>query len=144
MDPKPPTDIDKIDEVAEQLDDIKLTVDEIADAQNGIRTEAVDRLQKAVDEAIEAADQLEDLRDQEPTISLHLEELASLVEGVARERDIVIHVVGVVPSEGGGTYAEVVIAREGEQPPLSIGLHRDRAVDELRQHIASVLLDLDA
>jgi hypothetical protein len=70
---------------------------------------------------------------------LNLEELAKLVEEVARERRLDVRVVGVTPTEGDGTYAEVVVAGQDDRVPLSIGLRRDAPVGELRDQIASNL-----
>ena len=70
---------------------------------------------------------------------LNLTELAKLVEDVARERRLEVRVVGVTPTEGDGTYAEVVVAGQNDCVPLSIGLRRDAPVRELRDQIASNL-----
>jgi hypothetical protein len=71
-------------------------------------------------------------------MSLTLEQLAQLVEDVARERRLDVRVVGVTRTEGSGTYAEVVVARPRDSP-LSIGLRRDDSIPELRRRIASDL-----
>ncbi len=61
MQKKQSADLDRIDDVADQLDDIKVTVDELAETQRGAGREAVDRLHKAIEGAIDAVDELEDL-----------------------------------------------------------------------------------
>jgi len=43
------------------------------------------------------------------TRSLNLDELGKLVEEVAREQNLEIRVVGVTPTEGSGSYAEVMV-----------------------------------
>lgn len=75
----------------------------------------------------------------EPTLSL--DELGKLVEDVARERRVDARVVGVTPTGGDGTYAEVLIARGDDLSPLSIGVRRDDAVSDLRREIAARLSD---
>jgi len=61
MQSKQSDDLDKIDHVADQLDDIKITVDELADSQRGAGSEPVARLQQSIERAIDAVDELEDL-----------------------------------------------------------------------------------
>jgi len=55
---------EKIDDIASDLDDVTNTVDEIeAQPPKGVNTETMERLKKALDEAIEAADKLENEAD---------------------------------------------------------------------------------
>jgi len=70
---------------------------------------------------------------------LSLDELGRLVEEVAREQRVDAHVVGVIPTEGYGSYAEVLMTRGDEQPALSIGVRRDDGVAHLRREIAARL-----
>jgi len=51
---------DRIDEVANELDELKTTVDELAeDPPDHVKTRTIDTLKRALDEASEAADDLE-------------------------------------------------------------------------------------
>lgn len=59
MSSKQSGDSDKIDEVADQLDDIKTTVDELVESDRG-GAGGVDQLQKAVERARDAVDDVED------------------------------------------------------------------------------------
>jgi len=54
-------DTDKIDELVNDLDDLKTTVEELQnDPPDGIHSESLDKLKGAMDEAMDAADVLED------------------------------------------------------------------------------------
>jgi len=51
---------DRIDEVASDLDDVKLAVDELEiDPPDGVRPSSIDSLKRALDGAIDAVDDLE-------------------------------------------------------------------------------------
>jgi hypothetical protein len=73
--------------------------------------------------------------------SLSLDDLAKLVEEVARQGRIEARVVGATPTEGDGAYAEVVVARDDDSLPLSIGLRRDEPLAELRRQISAHLAE---
>jgi methyl-accepting chemotaxis protein len=51
---------ERIDEIADQLDEVKATVDELETDEGGHGDGAVDRLKTAVDRARDAADELEE------------------------------------------------------------------------------------
>ncbi len=51
---------DRIDEVASDLDDVKVAVDELEiDPPDGVRPSSIDSLKRALDGAIDAVDDLE-------------------------------------------------------------------------------------
>ena len=55
---------DRIDEVANDIEDLKTTIEELqSDPQSDIDREALDRLENALEDAVAATDQLEDQQD---------------------------------------------------------------------------------
>jgi len=55
---------DKVEDVATELDDVKLAVEELKDEPPpGAKPDTVDALHQAVEKAIEAADQLDNQND---------------------------------------------------------------------------------
>ena len=77
-------------------------------------------------------------------MSVNLGELRTIVKEVALEHRLSADVVGVVPSEGDGEYAEVVLSIVGcdAQPcRMSLGVARDASPAQLRAHVAGKLTD---
>ena len=67
---------------------------------------------------------------------LSLDELGRLVQEVAGEQCVDARVVGVIPTQGNGNDAEVVMTRGDERSALSFGVRRDDGVAGLRREIA--------
>ena len=56
---------DRINEVANDIEDLKTTVEELqSDPTSNIDSDALDRLENALDEAVGATDELEDQQDE--------------------------------------------------------------------------------
>jgi len=56
-----PRDTDKLDEIANDIDDVKVAVEELAEAPAaGVNADTVGSLKSALEQAIDAVDQLED------------------------------------------------------------------------------------
>ena len=54
---------DKVDELANDLDELKTTVEELADAETTSNPKTLDALKSALEQASDAADDLEDEQD---------------------------------------------------------------------------------
>jgi hypothetical protein len=75
---------------------------------------------------------------------LTLRAVSEIAADVVKRENPKLEVIGVTPGEGGGEYAEVVMAVNGcraKPCTISLGILRDLPEPELRSAIASKLRD---
>jgi len=77
----------------------------------------------------------------DPANRLSLESVMAVVRDVVAWEGAPLHAVGIIPSEGGAGYAEIVFAPapESDASPVTIGVSRWESPERLRERLVSEL-----